>query len=296
MSNETTSTTLTTQILTELIQAEIGPAIRNGSIMYPLMKIADISMVPTKTASFQFAAGASASAITEGTAVSNSAWTLTEATIAATQVGVKVELMDLGVRSTVADIVSVVSQDLAAACMDNFDTAAAALLAGFSNTVGTSGSNLTIAQMIIAVTTLKINAKGLANNAVFALYPQQVGDLQTEVVNASNGLAPALSRENLVAIMGDTVNSAVLSSQAGSFMGIPVLQSNAVPDDASGANSDGAIFCAGSALGAAIKWMPEIEMQRGVSNGQNSTNILATMAYGVGELRDSLGVTISTDR
>jgi hypothetical protein len=296
MENETTSTTLTNQIMTELIQSYVAEAIREASVMLPLVDVVDIGNVPTKTASWQFAAGATAAAIVEGTAVANSAWTLTEATATAAQVGVKVELMDLGRRSTVTDIASAVAMDLASACMEKFDTDAAALLGGFSNTVGTSTQDITIANLIAAITKLRIQAKGLANQSAFVLYPQQVADIQTAILSASNGLAPALSREGLAAIMGDTVNSAVLGAQVGSFMGIPVFQSVLVPTANVGEDSAGALFAVKRAIGAAMKWMPEIEMQRGVSNGQNSDNLLATMAYGVVELRDALGVSIITDR
>lgn len=282
--------------MTELIQAEVGPAIRENSVMFPLMKVADITNMPTKAASFQFAAGVSASAITEGTAITNTEWTLTEAVATAAQAGVLIELTDLGVRSTVADIVSAVSTDLAAACVDKFDVDAAALMNGFSNKVGTSGSALTLANMLAAITKLRINAKGLASNAVFVLYPEQVGDIQAEVLGTSTGLAAALSRENLVAIMGDTVNSAVLANQPGSFMGVPVFQSNNVPATDTGANSGGGLFCAGAALGAAWKWAPTIESQRGINNGQISTVLLASVCYGVIELRDALGISIETDR
>ena len=56
-------------------------------------------------------------------------------------------------------------------------------------------------------------------------------------------------------------------------------------------------FLAGNnALGAAVKWMPRVEMQRTIVDGIPGWAIMVHMAFGVVELRDLHGVSIITDR
>jgi hypothetical protein len=295
MANETTSTVLTTQILTELILPQVGEAIREGSVMMPLMKVQSLEGIPTKTASWQFFGAVTTSTITEGTALSNATTTMSEATSAVGQKGSKMLLMDLAVESTVMDTPSIVARDLSAGMLDAFESDACALLDDFTNTAGGTGANCSHTYLIDAIYTLKLNAKGLADDrAAFVLHPRQVADVQIEAAGALSNANPGNAR--LVnTLLGDTANSKVLSSYVGDFMGIPVFSSGHVALNNSDADRGGALFVVGEALGAAVKYMPRIEMQRDINNGQPGTAVLGHFSYGVVELRDSLGVSIITD-
>jgi len=304
MANEVTTTVGTTRVLTEIIEEMIGPFTRESSIMMPLIKVRSIEGVPTKQMAFPiFGNEAQTSGsdidvdtVTEGTAITNNAVALSEKTISVTQYAIKTEIMDLAQKSSVGNLTQDIARECMAQLMDKFEALACALLSGFSNEVADSGANLTISDLLSAVTTFRINAKAAARSGVMVLYPQQVADAVTDAIGASTGLAPALSNDQFFNLLGSTPSSAVLGSQAGSFMGVPVLQSTHVPATQTGANSAGAIFSAGEAIGAVMKWDPTLEFQRSTVLGQIGTSLLTHWCFGVGELRDLWGVTIRTDR
>lgn len=296
MANEVTSTVLTDQILTELILPEVMEAVRETSVVLPLCRIQSLENIGTKTASFQRHAAVTVSSITEGTALSNAAYSDTNVTITVAQKGAKLELMDLAIESTVPESLASIGASVVKDVYDDMENTAAALLGGFSNTVGTTTANITVAQAIAALTTLRINMKGAANKAAFVLYPQQVGDLQTAAVGegSTTAFGPALGRQEVIDLYG--ANADVLGASCGSILGKPVFQSVHVPTANTGADSAGAVLCAGEALGAAIKWMPKLEMQRAIVNGQPGWAMMAYTAFGVGEILDAAGVSIITDR
>jgi hypothetical protein len=194
----------------------------------------------------------------------------------------------------------VISRALSGGLLEKYETDACALLAGFTNTVGSTGQALTVAQMASAINILRKNAKVFTQRRqpVYVLYPEQVYDLQIEALSKTGGLAPALARENIVGLLGDRPGDNLMAAQVGSFMGVPVFSHNLVPAANTNADSAGALFLAGEggALGSCSLWEPSIETQRNAINGMKATAIHAAMAYGVGELRDAFGVSVITDR
>jgi hypothetical protein len=296
MASETTPTSITESILAEMVMAEVEPAIRERSIVFPLCKYIDASASTSLVVNVLRVDGEAIASISEGTALLNSEFTLSEGSITMGAAGVLVEVMDLAAKSSVANVAQVVTQDLIGACMEGMETAACALLGGFSHHVTDSGADITISDLVTALSYLRIYAKGNASSGCFILYPQQIADLQTEMLSTSTGLSSALTRERIIALFGDSANSSLMAAQVGSFGDLPVFSSTLVPSANSAANSAGALIVPGKALGLAVKWMPEIETQRGISNGQKSTVYHASVAYGVAELVDAYGVSIITDR
>ena len=306
MANEITATTLTNQILTELIQAQVGEAIREKSILLPICDVQDISNVPTNTASWQLHNTMTVKTITDGTAIANSAYSQTNVTCAAAQYGVMFTMTDFGLNATVADHSVAIPQNAMADVVQKIDEVIAALLDTFTGTtqqVGTSGSNLTFANCIDAVTNLRTNAQGLAENGVFVLHPRQVGDLMLAsegyyatglTTGQAVSITPLVTRTDFIDIFGD---GKALKSVAGTLLGLPVLQTNLVPLVNTNADRGGALVVAGrfGALGVCMKKLPSVELQRSVSNGIVGWTGIVDSAFNAVELRDLLGVSIITD-
>jgi len=192
------------------------------------------------------------------------------------------------------------AKEIARALSDYRDNAAAALLGGFSNTVSDTTNPLTFAMMTTAVTTLNLLAKGSTGDAVFVLYPEQIGDLRATVFDATTGLSVANNRTDLINFLGgpDTVSpdAGVLKAYQGDFQGIPIFSSSNVPTATAGADSAGAIFLRSGALCGATCWEPELEIASCVANAKSGQQWLGNQCFGVAEYNDSYGVSIISDR
>ena len=199
----TYSTSVTEQVMTELISAEVGIAARDKAIMLPLIKVQDIGAAPTPQAAFTYVDGLTASALSnEYDATSNSEFTLSEATASVAEYTVAVELGDLARQSTVVDIRSVIVEDMSSAMADVFDSTVMALFSGFtgaSQNVGSTGTNITNAAILLAIANLQKNIKGIAgDSSFFVMPPQFFYDLRSEVLAGSGAaLATPLVRTDI---------------------------------------------------------------------------------------------------
>jgi hypothetical protein len=261
------------------------------------MDVQDIGMVPTKTGQWAKAPSLSAAAGSEGVAVTPTAFTMTDVTATAAPYELAVEVSKMAERSAMPGFEASLAMEMAYGLSDAFDSLSASMLPGFSNTVGSTGVNITYDDMISAITLLNTNAKARAVGGVFVLHPVQIGDLLSQAVSASAGLAPALSREQFNAILGDTAGSSAFGAMAGSLAGVPVIRSGNVPTANAGSDRAGALFVAGQsgALGAVIKWEPEIEQASLAVKYTGGKAVFGDAAFGVVEINDSMGVSIITD-
>ena len=302
MANETTYTTATEVIDSEYINREVQASIREHSIMMPLMKVVDIGPMSTRTVAFPKSNSLTVSTKTnDATALSNVAWNPTDVTTTVAEYGVRAEVTDMAAESAVMDIGATVANEITRAILENFETAATALLAAFSNTVGTSGSNATAANLLEAVKDLRVNAKSASGNAVGVLHPQQIYDIQSEGFVATSNIGTAHAREDVQRVFGSEPGSGMTKAYVGNFGDLPLLSSGLVTTANSAADRAGGVFVypgAGmndAALGCALKWMPRIETQRNIVGGLNSTVYLGVMAYSVVEIEDNYGISVITD-
>ena len=84
----------------------------------------------------------------------------------------------------------------------------------------------------------------------------------------------------------------IQTGMVGTLFGVEVSQTSVCPTANSAADRTGAMFSS-DAIGLVTKRPPRIEMQRDAS--ARGTELVATVAYGVGELVDTAGVPIITD-
>jgi hypothetical protein len=291
MANEITST-LVSDVIVSVVNENLGKYIRENSVMLPLMKVKEtgglgkaVVFASSAVASTQVFTG---TATSEGSA-SNQKYGTDSATATAAEYAVTTQVHRLATMSAV-DLEAHIMSEIGAALLDKFDVDASALLAAFSNTVGSTGVDLSFDNLVEGIQSLRANAKGQAARGVIVLHPRQIADLR---LNAGSGitssLAPWLARSEI------NIFGASLQNIEGSFLGVPVISSANVPSMNSGADRGGAILVAGEALGAAIAWYPEVQIFDSRVSGFTGNRIHGSFAYGVVEVNDSLGITIVSD-
>jgi hypothetical protein len=163
----------------------------------------------------------------------------------------------------------------------------------FTSFAGTSGVNATWADILDAKTTL-----GIAKNSGAMLglvHPRQWGDLETDALTL--GVLPAAS-------MGGVITQG-MGLFKGTWMGIDMFVSSAVPTANGGADRAGAVFCRGGVAWADAQFAPEndaniVDLGRGrferVRKGQTLlTNYVTSWQAGVAKAIDGAGVSIITD-
>jgi hypothetical protein len=161
------------------------------------------------------------------------------------------------------------------------------LYAGFSNTCGATGVNLSEQNILDGITTLHANSVPGPYRAV--IHPQQWNDFAAAVGATINpvGYAGMTSRAE------SNEYGAVPDGGLGRFYGVEWVITAAVPTANAGADRAGMIVSPSRALGLVEKWASRTELQRDAS--LRATEIVLTANYGVGEIDDLSGIGVITD-
>ena len=278
MANETTSSTLS-ELYTEVIQEAIF-TFQETSVMKPIVTTYNISGQGKQIAVPVYPA-ISASAIAEGTDLSNTAVNPTEVTISASEVGVMTTLTDLGRDSASRNVASDIGKLFGEAIAKKVDADLVALFASFSSDVGSAGTELTAESLFKAQATLRALNVPAPYYGVFN--PKSVFNLKKTLTQAGyNTSASAIS---------DIGNKALMDGYIGRIAGIDVFENANISIDV---NDDavGAVFHPIS-LGLAMKADFKIETQRDAS--LRGTEIVATVTYGTGVVKSDYGVKVTSD-
>lgn len=177
-----------------------------------------------------------------------------------------------------------------------------ALLASLSNSVGTSGSDLTIAQLISAQQGLRTRG-AVADTIVYILDNQQVSDIESALL-ATNAAAAiyALSADRLIGYAPTANHGMDASRQVMSFRGMPVFATGLTDTANAGADVVGACFCVSTGMndstgsttfGQAWKRLPRLETDRIVIG--RSTQLVTSARWGCTELQNDSGTSVVTD-
>jgi hypothetical protein len=183
---------------------------------------------------------------------------------------------------------------LARSVAEKIEVDHAALYGGFSNTVGSTGTDLTTIQFNTA-------ANGLLTREAIGqihcvLHPQQLLDLQAGSGNTPGGILTALANNSNYYANPDgdfgIMDLQNLSGFQGTLLGIGIFVTTAVATANAGADRAGAMFVT-DALGRALGWAPRTEYQRDIA--MPGTEVVSSAEYGVIEIRDAWGTSIITD-
>lgn len=252
-----------------------------------LLRRSSLMGQPSDTQRFPKPPVLTATAVADGTDATNSAYLPTQISLTVGEIVVMVTPTDLNVQSNIFGGAGQYGVDLGVALADKLITDITALFPGFGTEVGSSGNPLTEVIVLTGHTTLR--AANVNGKLAMGLHPQQwfdlVGDVGTTInAAATTGTSPRAVTNDL-AQPGDGF--------IGEIYGDTTVVNQTVPSVDAGANRGGAMFEIGSALAYVTKWGSRLETERNAS--LRATEMVASMAYAVGELDDTRGVAMSTD-
>ena len=268
MANEVTTTILGDSNFAAWVSSQILDETRPYHVMRPFFRYAG----PEKSNSYQFPIQDKptvAAAYTEGTGLSNAAFTDSKATAVAGPVGQQATVTDEAQETTVYDAFGQISNVLMRSVGEKWETDATALTAAFATTSNTAGVPLTYVTALAAVNALE--ARDMTGSPVMVLDPLQVGQIRQDI--GSSGAAvfgnPSVEVNGILA--------STFSGYAGfSVARAPVYQSSAVNATAGG------VFIADQALGLYEVRAPRTETIR--VPGLPGLQIDVTTRYGMIEI------------
>jgi hypothetical protein len=279
----TTTTTATELIYAKILADVMIDAVYSTAVMDNLVRQESLVGKPSLTMSFDAWPSLTAAAIAEtadltSTAVDTTAVDITVSEAAA----IRIDVTDLLIESAIIRDGMRFAQQGGKAVADKRDTDLAALLAGFSTVVGSTGVDLTEANLLAAITALT-NADA-PRPYVGALHTQQFGDLRAALAATSASVWTTQPPAEL------GPNGKV--GYEFTYYSVPLYATTNVASANAGADRAGAIFSR-DALARVDKRPIRYEPQRDASLRSTEHNI--TSVYGQGELVDAWGVSVITD-
>ena len=274
----------------EMIQAEllsnmIIPAAYGPSVMLPLVRRESLVGVPTGTGEYTKHPLLAAAGLTDGTAIGNSAYDPTSTQVTTVEVGISLEQTDLHRAESILNM-DILAQQAGLAVANKIDTDLLAEVADFSNSVGTSSSDLTNANILSAIYTLKAGNAQDRGPIVGVLHPIQVFDLFTNLATLTGTPVPAMTGAPGFGV-----------ARSFNLYGIPFYESTLCASVNTNADRQGAMFVAGQGSGLIYqtKWDPRVELERDAK--MRSWSVVVTAAYGDEciDTSSSAGVAIITD-
>jgi len=285
-SNPSTTTTYNDTVYSAIIADMVLDALMAHVVTPPLTKHFDLRNQASKAVNIPKADKFTAAGLTEGVEVANTALTTGVATLTAAETGIMATVTDVLEVSDIPAAHGARLRQLGRALANKVDIDITALLGAFTSVVGTSTSDLTLANVLESIYTLE--AADAPKPYAAVLHPVQVSDLRSGLNSASN--APYRS-EGIRA--GTNELGPAGNGFAGEWFGLPVYFSTNVPLDNTSKDRAGGVFSTQYALGMVEKWAAKIvPMYWPPIRGWV---LVATAMYGVGEIEDSAGVSLITD-
>ena len=280
MASETTSSTLS-ELFTNITQEAIF-TFQETSVMRPLVTLYPI-VGSGKTVEVPVYPTISAAAVNEATDLSNTAVNPTSATITASEIGVMTTLTDLGANSAARNVGADIGKLFGEAIAKKVDTDLVNLLDDFASASdqGGAGTELTADLLFKAQAILRTANVPAPYYGVF--HPKALFNLKKTLTQAGYaGTATAIS---------DIGNEALRNGYIGRIAGIDVFENANITIDAYD-DSYGGVFHPAS-LGLAMKEEFKVESQRDAS--LRATELVASIVYGTGVIKDTYGVSVKTD-
>jgi len=238
--------------------------------------------------------------VADGAAVPNTAWTTGATTVTTGRYAKSYGPSDMARFTDSLGLLAgpTLAQDAFASAQLSLTSSIAGLMGGFSNTVGASGVNLSIANVLAALTLLEVGYQGgiMPGGAMGVIHTVQGGDLRTALATATGGaLQWNVPAEQLV-LRG--------TGFRGRYLDVDWFVSGYVP--MSGVNDrGGAIFVQGGVVWGDMSVSAEgteqlaiggkvlFERDRNAPSG--ITQFVSANFHGVSEGIDTFGVSIITD-
>ena len=280
----TTTTTYNDVQYTAIITDEVLDALMATVVTPALLDFYDLAGQASTAVKVPKADKFTAAAVAEGTELINTALTSSSITITASEIGIQATITDVLDLSDIPAAHGARLKQLGRALGDKLDVDICALFSGFTTGVGSTGVDITLANLLDAIYNLEVNDAAGLGSLVGVLHPRQTADLRTEL------------EADQASIYMSSSDSRITKATAGFFgnwFGIDIFQSTNVPTANLGADRAGGVFVRDYALGMAQKWAAKMETMRWAPI--RGWVLVATAMYGVGEVEDSAGVNVTTD-
>ena len=229
-----------------------------------------------------------ASGLTEGTdLVTNTAFAPTQVTLTVGEVGLKLTLTDLMAMGGIVGVAHY-GEEAGKAVAEKRTTDLVALMAGFSNSVGVSGTDLTEAFFLSAIAQLrgaKVPAPYVTVLHTTSYYSELIGSIGSTYSALANTGAGVRAESNDLPGAGQ-------GGIVGDLYGTTTLITPLVAEDGNSDKVNG-MYAPSRAIGYVEKWAVRPELERDAS--LRGTEIVVTAAYAVGEIDDVSGVRIVSD-
>ena len=271
----TTSTTLDDLFVNIVAQARFTA--EEESLMLGLVTQYNIQSTAGKVVQVPKYSNITAAAVAEGTDLSSTAVSTSKVDISIGEVGAQVVLTDMATDGADSPA-NAMGTILGSAIATKMDVDLIALFTGLSDSLGTAGAEITVADLFKASAKLRANKVRGAINAV--IHPYQAYALKANLTNTfanPNG--------------ADLQNEAMRTGYVGTIAGINIYESANIAIDGDG-DAIGAVF-APEAFAIAIKRDFNLAPQRDES--LRAWELNATAVYGVAELDDDYGVKVLAD-
>ena len=223
-------------------------------------------------------------------------------TVSAAEYAFKRTITDNVMEDSVAgiDLLDVVLSDGAQILMTAFEDDMCALFASLSNTVGSTGVDLTVAQMLAAQVGIRKRGARAVDGVIYVMDEQQVDDLEAAMIAvAANQASYVFAADKLLGV-DRTVNNGMGNGHVMNFRGYPVYSTGLTDTANAGADVVGACFTPttpGNDKYATYGWVDKrpfrVETERDAS--LRADEVVFSMRRGVAEITDFSGTAIITD-
>lgn len=238
---------------------------------------------------------------TQASDLANTALDSNKVTLTAAEYGVMRTITDNVLEDSIGGIdwSRIVLSEAVRILMAALEQDSTALLDNFSNTAGSSGNDLAIAQLLAAQVGIRTRGVRAPDGVVYVLADEQVNNIEAALIATSTSVTTyATAADRILGGPAAGPNNGLSNGHVMSFRGYPVWSSGVNPTD--GTDDSGACFVHSTpsndpmaALGIVWKRMFRLETDRDIS--LRATEYVATMRVGVGELEDKAGTSILTD-
>lgn len=229
-----------------------------------------------------------AGSLTEGTDLTtNTAFAPTAVTLTVGEVGLKLTLTDLMAMGGIVGA-SHYGEEAGKAVAEKRTTDLVALMAGFSNSVGLTNTDMTEAFFLAAIAHLrglKVPGPYTAVLHTDTYYSELIGDIGTTFSALTNTGSGVRAESNDLPGAGD-------GGHVGNLYGVNTLITPLVGEDGNSDKENG-MYSPSRAIGYVEKWAIRPELDRDAS--LRGTEVVVTAAYAVGETDDTSGVRIISD-
>lgn len=240
---------------------------------------------------------------TQGTAFSNTAWGTDKVTGTSAEYGIQLEITDNVQEDSVrgVDVWGTVETLAMTALLLALNDDICALFAGLSNSVGSTGADLTIAQTLAAQVGIRTRGWKAPNGTAYILDNQQSDDIEAALIatNAAQAVY-ASAADRLLGYMPSPDHGQSGQTQVMAFRTSPVWATGLTDTANAGADVVGACITPSgpgndpfATLALVWKRLPRIEFDRDIS--KRTTKMVLTMRAAPFELTDGSGTKLVTD-